>query len=464
MGAVWVLGIIAATRPCRAAWPTRYHTSLTVSDPAGTSPQLVPNALGGTFAVYGGFLGAQSLDPLGTPQWGPGERLGRFWSTSNVAACPVGEGGFYAVWNATRFSTETVWAQRLNPDGSRAWGLDGVVLESRPAFGFGQTEAVAIVPAAEDGAWVAWASFQFLENFTSNLEGCADGQGGAVFAWQAVQALPNTPGRRGEVWAQRVNSDGVPQWTAYRVRVAVHPEAGGDVRVASVSRDGFGGIVYLTQRTDPATQSEHRGVFANRTSLYGIHGDNGPTAVRTAFASVHADVDRVELRWLVGEDAARSATVERREPAGAWVALGVVRAVGPELVAYDDRTVTPGSRYAYRLAIRGTGGVTEHTAESEVSVPVSTGVGLRAVAPNPTSGAATIRFALAEPGEARLEVLDATGRRVAVLARGPHGAGEHAVVWNGRDDAGTRVPPGLYFARWAGAGRVETSRVVRVGE
>jgi hypothetical protein len=34
-----------------------------------------------------------------------------------------------------------------------------------------------------------------------------------------------------------------------------------------------------------------------------------------------------------------------------------------------------------------------------------------------------------------------------VLARGPHGAGEHEARWNGRDEEGRELPQGLYLYR-----------------
>jgi hypothetical protein len=57
------------------------------------------------------------------------------------------------------------------------------------------------------------------------------------------------------------------------------------------------------------------------------------------------------------------------------------------------------------------------------------------------SGHASLRFALREPGRVRLELFDVAGRRVAMLADGMRGAGEHEVACDG---AGHR---GVYFAR-----------------
>lgn len=67
--------------------------------------------------------------------------------------------------------------------------------------------------------------------------------------------------------------------------------------------------------------------------------------------------------------------------------------------------------------------------------------------PNPFHGTTAIRFAVPRESRIELVVYDLSGRRVRTLARGSVAAGEHAAVWNGRDDAGAPAPSGVYFYR-----------------
>ncbi|MBN2172390.1 MAG: T9SS type A sorting domain-containing protein [Candidatus Krumholzibacteriota bacterium] len=67
--------------------------------------------------------------------------------------------------------------------------------------------------------------------------------------------------------------------------------------------------------------------------------------------------------------------------------------------------------------------------------------------PNPFNPTTLVRFHLAEPGAARLVVIDVTGRRVATLFDGPLAAGVHERRWDGRDDAGNPVASGVYLVR-----------------
>jgi Tol biopolymer transport system component len=68
-------------------------------------------------------------------------------------------------------------------------------------------------------------------------------------------------------------------------------------------------------------------------------------------------------------------------------------------------------------------------------------------APNPFNPSTTIRFRLAEPGDASVCVYDVHGARVRTLARQRFPEGTHEARWDGRDDDGATVATGIYFVR-----------------
>jgi flagellar hook assembly protein FlgD len=82
--------------------------------------------------------------------------------------------------------------------------------------------------------------------------------------------------------------------------------------------------------------------------------------------------------------------------------------------------------------------------------------------PNPFRNETTIRFSLATAGRADLVVYDVGGRRVRVLASGHRAAGRHTVKWDGRNDAGHFVTPGIYFYTVKASGLVATRQVALV--
>ena len=86
---------------------------------------------------------------------------------------------------------------------------------------------------------------------------------------------------------------------------------------------------------------------------------------------------------------------------------------------------------------------------------------LRAPQPNPTAAGATFRFSLRAPGTVELDLYNVAGQRVRRIANSGFGAGEHAVPWNGTDDAGRTLEAGVYFVNLRADG-VSASRKLLV--
>ncbi len=68
----------------------------------------------------------------------------------------------------------------------------------------------------------------------------------------------------------------------------------------------------------------------------------------------------------------------------------------------------------------------------------------RLPAPNPARGSIGFTIAMVHAADASLDVLDATGRRVATLFRGQLGVGEHPFRWQGVANDGRAAAPGVY--------------------
>jgi hypothetical protein len=67
--------------------------------------------------------------------------------------------------------------------------------------------------------------------------------------------------------------------------------------------------------------------------------------------------------------------------------------------------------------------------------------------PNPFNPSTRLRFELPVAGPARLAIVDVAGRHVRTIVDGVLDAGPQERSWDGRDDAGTSVGSGVYFAR-----------------
>ncbi len=92
--------------------------------------------------------------------------------------------------------------------------------------------------------------------------------------------------------------------------------------------------------------------------------------------------------------------------------------------------------------------------------PGSGRTALRSVHPNPFNPRTTVEFFLSRPGHTRLEIYDLRGRRVRRLLDAALVAGDHAEVWDGRDDEGGTVPSGVYFIRLEADGVREVERAM----
>jgi hypothetical protein len=82
--------------------------------------------------------------------------------------------------------------------------------------------------------------------------------------------------------------------------------------------------------------------------------------------------------------------------------------------------------------------------------------------PNPFNPETTIKFALPEAQDVRMEIFDIKGHRVRVLVDEAMAAGNHSVVWNGRDKNGRVCASGTYFYRVQAGPLNETRRMLLV--
>lgn len=208
---------------CTAA-SDQWEPKITSDGAGGAIVTWYDNRGGATADIY-----VQRVNNLGIPQW----------TANGVALCTAaddqvvpqivsdGAGGAIVTWHDRRSGTNyDVYAQRVDAAGTPQWVANGV----------------AISAAVND---------QFIPMIAS------DDAGGAIVTWQDVRAGNN------DIYAQRVNASGVPQWTANGV--ALCGLSSGQITPA-ITADGFGGaaVTWFDGR------SGARGVYAQRVSGLGV--------------------------------------------------------------------------------------------------------------------------------------------------------------------------------------------------
>lgn len=82
--------------------------------------------------------------------------------------------------------------------------------------------------------------------------------------------------------------------------------------------------------------------------------------------------------------------------------------------------------------------------------------------PNPFYTSTHIEYNVAQSGNVTMVLYDATGRKIRALVIGYHVNGTYNVEWDGLDEAGVRVAPGIYIGRLKTATRLHGFTIVRM--
>jgi len=107
----------------------------------------------------------------------------------------------------------------------------------------------------------------------------------------------------------------------------------------------------------------------------------------------------------------------------------------------------------------GPGAVLQVAAEDDGGASQEAAFGL-GNSPNPFSTSTEIAFTLPEGCDVLLVVYDAAGRRVRRLAGGYYSEGSHILPFDGRDDGGRSLSPGVYFYCLRCNGRAESNKML----
>jgi hypothetical protein len=135
----------------------------------------------------------------------------------------------------------------------------------------------------------------------------------------------------------------------------------------------------------------------------------------------------------------------------AWYAenLGYVAvATGAE----NDTSLVFTESDCYRVMIDGTYGIAEQNEVSQAS-------SLR-ILPNPFTKTAHVSFVTRRPEVGTVRIFDRAGNLIRVLTDGTRRTGRHSVVWDGRNAAGNRAMPGVYFCSVTADGAASSRKLV----
>ena len=394
----------------------------------------------------------------------------REWGPSGILIAPTGgaqtdpeiarlsDGSSLIVWLDARSGGGDVYALRLAPDGSVApgWPAGGLALEDR-------------AETAGSPRMVGASAFTPPEFVIWEESGARFGGGRSIVA-------------------RRLQADGTPDpaWSAQGIPLSVSPTVE-HLHDARLSGSFYSpSIVAIWTDTRAATVSNPTDLFAQWLDGSGLPKAGWPASgIAICTAAGRQDAARVSVTdsyaafaWEDHRGVDADVYAELRNangtlPSGLWVANGLPATSAPGdqsapvvgvgngsgcFVAWEDaRDVATTGLDIYAQAFTSEG----EKLDAPPGPPPSK-LALGAPRPNPSRGASVFTLDTPVRGAARIEVLDVAGRRVRTLAAREFAAGTRELAFDGLDDAGRALPPGVYRLRVRIVGAEASRTIVRV--
>jgi hypothetical protein len=88
-------------------------------------------------------------------------------------------------------------------------------------------------------------------------------------------------------------------------------------------------------------------------------------------------------------------------------------------------------------------------------------VALMPAVPNPFRADTRLTYRISEAAQVDVGIYDVQGRRLATLEQASKDAGEHEVLWTGKDAGGASLAPGVYFVRLSAGNRIVSAKVLK---
>jgi hypothetical protein len=450
---------------------------------------LIADGKGGAFAGWMdlGALGYrfQHFGPNGVARWRADgvTSIPGFDSNFGPKICRDTLGGIFV---AHASGSPGTMIQRLDSLGNKVFSAAGALLHANPAspgaiMSDGSGGAVAAVLYGSPGdlvaqrvtqtgtfLWGSGASLCVATGGQGQPDVVSDGVGGFFFAWVDSRA-----GSTSDIYAQRVSAAGTLLWTTDGI--AVCTAAGNQTAVRlRAEPDGSVVVVWRDDRASPAASIYAQRIRADGTMAWAPDGVVvcASSSLFERFSVASDTGDTTFVAWNTSAGFGGDVFAQKLDGDGLrqWGDYGatVCRAtadltgsactsdgLGGLFVAYSDPRSGNRDLYATRLGPAGTPG-----APPTVDVPwIHDGPRVLAGVPNPARGAQRMTFARPLANGTRIDIIDVSGR--VRVARGL-AAGATSWTWDGLDDDGARVEPGVYFVRAVSGDAIAVARWVRV--
>ncbi len=156
-------------------------------------PRLIGGSLENAMVFWGDFQSvyAQKTDAAGNTSWPEaGIKVGQAGESSNVmyyCAASDGSGGFVIVWNYSKNGNKFLHAQRMDADGNKLWGDNGIKVSSVSPYWAGYSTPARISPDGSGGFLVTWAVGEHIKDKTSSYIQRISGDGKLLWGEDGIR-------------------------------------------------------------------------------------------------------------------------------------------------------------------------------------------------------------------------------------------------------------------------------------
>ena len=424
------------------------------ADQDQSNVQIIGDGAGGAIIVWDDtragsltnpFLYAQRIDSSGVPLWAAnGVQIGTVAATHwGLTLMSDGANGAILVWEEVHNGFGDIYAQRVSGTGAALWASDGVPICT-------------------------------ADNWQVTPQLCTDDAGGAFITW-ADHRAPFTY----NIYAQRINSSGSPQWTADGIPICT--ATGGQSGPLLVADSAGTAVIAWSDGRSTANNSDVYAQRVNRagTTLWTADGllICGAAGVQGVDCISSDNLGGVMLTWAdnrVSGVGSPDIYGQRVTSSGAfqWSANGIPisTASGTQqgsrfvnygssgaIVVWEDHRYGDDNIDIYCGHVNANGtltGVKENPSQTGIVPPTFS---LDQNFPNPFNPSTTVRYGLPQRAHVTIIVYNTLGQQVAQLLNGDIDAGYHEIQFNA-----TNLASGEYFYRIQAGSYVETRKLILV--
>lgn len=358
----------------------------------------------------------QLITRNGNLPWGTGGRkISQLTGNHLNPQSTIIDSTIYLSWTREFSSNKDIFLQKFDKNGKALWHKDGIAVSSSEGEQFGQK----IVQDNKDNIIVAWI----------------DKQIDSVY---------------GNIFAQKYNSDGLPQWDSLSVTLGSFHNS--QKSYLNLVPDGTGGAIAVFKEK----RSGNNEIYAQKIF------NTGTYASQVLGFSAELIDDKIKLSWYSANESPNVVySIERAAQSDSgiinWNIIGSVDVNPNRDINYYELFDVPdynGTLY-YRILQKDNNAETVYDFVKINYLESASSIIVAQNSPNPFTDSTVISFYLPEEIDVTFEFFDSKVELIQELPKQIYSAGRHEIVFRNNN-----LQPGIYFYRFKAGNHIEVKKMV----